>query len=114
VFLQTSDATPAYEALGRALGLNNLEQLNLMLAFVRTTHYWTKLHPELAFEDDVNQLLAAHETLAACVLRGPEPEGDSLSLQVAAELACLRKLHKQHDGMTQASPWLNRRSKSVI
>jgi len=58
VFLQTPDASQAHEALGRALGPRNLEQLNLMLAFVRTAHYWTKLHPELTLEDDVNQLLA--------------------------------------------------------
>src|SRR5437762_3483820 len=56
VFLQTPDASQAHEALRRTLGPLHVEQLNLLLAFVRTAHYWTKLHPELAWEDDVIQL----------------------------------------------------------
>ena len=102
VFLQTPDASAAHEALRRALGAPNLEYLNLLLAFVRTAHYWTKLHPELALEDDVNQLLATHETLASCILKDPAAQSDSLSQQVAAELASLRKLRKQHESITQA------------
>jgi signal transduction histidine kinase len=102
VFLQTEDAPPAHEALRRALGARDLEQLNLLLAFVRTAHYWTKLHPELALEDDVTQLLAAHEALAQCVLQDPAVQPDRLGLQVAAELASLRALRKQHESITQA------------
>jgi signal transduction histidine kinase len=102
VFLQTPDASQAHEALRRALGARNLEQLNLVLAFVRTAHYWTKLHPELALEDDVTHLLATHETLADCILKDPEAQQDSLTRQVAAELASLRKLQQQHESITQA------------
>jgi hypothetical protein len=85
VFLQTPDAPQAHEALGQALGPLNLERLNLVLAFVRTAHYWTKLHPELALEDDISHLLAAHETLAQCILKDPEAQQDSLARQVAAD-----------------------------
>jgi signal transduction histidine kinase len=102
VFLQTPDATQAHEALRRALGPRNLEQLNVLLAFVRTAHYWTKLHPELGFEEDVTHLLATHETLAHCILNDPEAQSDSLSRQVASELASLRELRKQHESMTQS------------
>lgn len=102
VFLQTSDASRAHAALRQALGPRNLEQLNLFLVFVRAAHYWTKIHPELALEDDVNELLAAHETLAHCILKDPEAQSDSLSRQVAAELTSLRKVRKQHESMTQA------------
>jgi signal transduction histidine kinase len=102
VFLQTPDAQHALEALRRALGPSNLEQLDLLLAFVRTAHYWTKLHPELAFEDDVTRLLATHETLAYCILNDPEAQKDSLSRLVAEELASLRKLQTQHESMAQA------------
>jgi signal transduction histidine kinase len=73
-----------------------------VLAFVRTAHYWTKLHPELALEEDVTQLLATHEMLADCILKDPEAQGDSLSRKVAAELASLRKLRKQHESIAQA------------
>jgi len=76
--------------------------VNLVLAFVRTAHYWTKLHPELVFEDDVTQLLATHEALAHCVLKDPDAEVDGLSRQVVAELRSLRKLRKQHQNIAQA------------
>ena len=102
VFLQTPDATRAHEALRRALGASHLEQLNLVLAFVRTAHYWTKLHPELTLEDDIAQLLATHEALADCILKDPEAQSDSLSRQVAGELTSLRKLRKQHETISQA------------
>jgi signal transduction histidine kinase len=102
VFLQTRDASRAHSALLRGLGAFSLEQLNLLLAFVRMAHYWTKLHPELAFEDDINQLLATHETLAHCILKDPEARQDSLSMHVAGELASLRELRKQHESITQA------------
>jgi signal transduction histidine kinase len=79
-----------------------LERLNLVLAFVRTAHYWTKLHPELALEDDISHLLAAYEALAYCILKDPEAQEDSLGNQVAAELASLRQLRRQHESITQA------------
>jgi signal transduction histidine kinase len=102
VFLQSADARRAHEALQRVLGPISMEHLNLVLAFVRTAHYWTKLHPELALEDDISHLLAAHETLAQCILKDPEAQKDSLSKQVAADLTALRKLRQQHESITQA------------
>ena len=102
VFLQTPDAPAAREALKRALGPIYFEQLSLLLTFVRTGHYWTKLHPEIHFEDDVKQLLATHEALAECILKDPEAQQDGLSQQVAAELSSLRRLRQQHQSMAQA------------
>src|ERR1700722_6137114 len=102
VFLQTPDASQAHAAVARVLGERNLEHVNLMLAFVRTAHYWTKLHPELTFENEIVQLLAPHETLAACILKDPEAQRDSLSRQVAAELASLRSLRQRHESMAPA------------
>lgn len=102
VFLQTPDASKAHEALRSPFGPINLEQLNLLLAFVRTAHYWTRLHPELVLEHDIAHLLATHETLAECVLRDPEAQRDTLSRQVATELKALRKLRTQHESMARA------------
>jgi signal transduction histidine kinase len=101
LFLQTPDSSRAHEALGRALGPDNLERLKVFLAFVRTAHYWTKLHPELAFEDDVIQLLSTHETIAQCILKDPEAQMGGLVGHVAAELESLRTLHKQHETIWQ-------------
>jgi signal transduction histidine kinase len=102
VFLQSPDAAAARAALKGVLGPVNLEQLNLLLAFVRTAHYWTLLHPELVLEEDVQHLLATHEALAACILKDAESSNDSLTQRVAAELASLRKLREQHENVTQA------------
>lgn len=102
VFLQTDDAATAHDALRKALTPCDLERLNLLLAFIRPAHYWTKLHPELVLEDDVTHLLATHETLTHCILRDPEAQNDRLSRQVVAEFASLRTLRKQHESITQA------------
>ena len=102
VFLQTPDAAQALESLRSPLGPVNMERMNLLLAFVRTAHYWTKIHPELVFEDDIAHLLETHETLAECILRDPEARRDTLSRQVAAELGSLRKLRTQHESMARA------------
>jgi hypothetical protein len=90
VFLQTKDAAGSHEALRLALGEVQIEYLNLLLAFVRTAHYWTKLHPEVAFEEDVQQLLATHEVIAQCVLNDSAARMDSLAPRVGAELDSLR------------------------
>ena len=90
VFLQTPDASRTHDALRLALHPTHLEHLNVLLSFVKTAHYWTRLHPDLAFEDDIVQLLNAHEALASCVLKDPEAQGDALSRKVAAELQQLR------------------------
>ncbi|HEV8146199.1 MAG TPA: hypothetical protein VGP79_07460 [Bryobacteraceae bacterium] len=91
VFLQTADAVGAHEALRLALGEAQIEYLNLFLTFVRTAHYWTKLHPELPFEEDVQQLLSTYEVVAQCVLNDPAAPVD-LTHQVGAELDSLRQL----------------------
>ena len=102
VFLQTHDATRAHEALRRVLDPTHLEHLNVFLAFVRTAHYWTKIHPELAFEDDIVQLLNAHGVLADCVLKDPEIHADGLSQTIAAELDALEALMNQNANIADA------------
>ena len=91
VFIQTPDAAGAHEALRLILGTRNIEYLNLFLAFVRTAHYWTKLHPELTFEEDVIRLLSSHEALAQCVLNDPSAPIEGLTKHLAADLENLRR-----------------------
>jgi signal transduction histidine kinase len=102
VFLQTPDAPKAHEGLRRILDPSKLEHLHVFLSFVRTAHYWTKLHPELSYEDDVQHLLATHEALAQCVLREPEPHADGLSRRIAEDLASLREIRAQRDTIARA------------
>ncbi|MBR8830795.1 MAG: Adaptive-response sensory-kinase SasA [Chroococcopsis gigantea SAG 12.99] len=107
VFLQTPDAPRAIIALRQVFSSAGLEFLNLFLAFVRMAHYWTESHPELRFEDDINQLLATNETLAACLLNDLEVKDDALNQQVLEELAELRVKditdRKQAEALLRAS-----------
>jgi PAS domain S-box-containing protein len=90
VFLQTSDASRCLEALERLLGPVRLQYLLMFLTFVRAAHYWTKVHPEIAFEDDIKLLLATHEALAECILNDPEGNADNVSQLLLEELPALR------------------------
>ena len=89
VFLKSSDYLLCLDALARLLGPVRLQYLLLFLGFVRAAHYWTETHPEIAFEDDINKLLATHEALADCILNDPEAR-DSISQSLLDELPGLR------------------------
>jgi PAS domain S-box-containing protein len=89
VFLKTSDYLLCLDALSRLLGPARLQYLLLFLAFVRAAHYWTETHPEIAFEDDINKLLATHEALADCILNDPEAR-DTITQSLLDELPALR------------------------
>jgi signal transduction histidine kinase len=91
VFLQTAEAPACLYALRSALGDSWFQYLMLLLAFVRTAHYWTEVHPELTQEEDIKHLLATHEALAECVLSDPETVSGDVSRRLLDELASLRK-----------------------
>jgi PAS domain S-box-containing protein len=90
VFLQTADAPACLDALERLLGTVRLQYLLLFLAFVRAAHYWTRVHPEIQFEDDIKQLLATHEALASCIMDDQEASTDTATQSILDELPALR------------------------
>jgi len=90
-FLQTPQMPRCLKALGTVLDSVMLQQLMVFLAFVRTAHYWTKLHVELGFEDDIKRLLAIHTDLAECVLKDPESESSETAQILRDELSALRR-----------------------
>jgi PAS domain S-box-containing protein len=90
VFLQTADAPLCLDALERLLGTVRLQYLLLFLAFVRAAHYWTRVHPEIQFEDDIKQLLATHEALASCIVDDTEASTDRITQSILDELPALR------------------------
>lgn len=94
VFLQTPDAMRAHDALARRLEPRDLEWLNLFLAFVRTAHFWTKVHSELQFETDITTLLETHEALADCVLNDPLAVDDAPKTHVVDEVTSLQEMRK--------------------
>jgi len=90
VFLQTPDAAACLDELERLLGAVRFQYLLVFLAFVRAAHYWTRVHPQIEFEDDINQLLATDEALADCILNDREPSVDNVSQSLLDELPALR------------------------
>ena len=91
VFLQTADAPECLDTLERLLGAARLQYLLLFLAFVRAAHYWTRVHPEIQFEDDIKQLLETHEALASCIINDPEASADNVTQSILDELPALRQ-----------------------
>jgi len=69
VFLDPVHAAPWLRELLRLLGPRRYEQLMLFLAFVRAAHFWTEVHPELAFDQDLAAMLREHEALVEPLLR---------------------------------------------
>jgi PAS domain S-box-containing protein len=102
IFLQTSDAPVCLDALKRLLGPLRVQYFLLLLAFIRAAHYWTKVHPELAFEDDLKQLLATHESLAECILNDPEAKSNDVTKSLLDELPALRLEADQAIGLLAA------------
>jgi PAS domain S-box-containing protein len=91
VFLQTSDTPACIDAIERLLGAVRFQYLLLLLTFVRAAHYWTRVHPEIEFEDDIKQLLVTHEALASCILQDPEAGADLVAQSLLDELPALRQ-----------------------
>jgi hypothetical protein len=72
VFVEPLKSERARLALLQALGARRLQYVLAFLAFVRTAHYWTMVHPGLDIEDDVRELLASHKELASLLLQDPD------------------------------------------
>jgi hypothetical protein len=49
------------------------EYVLALLAFIRTAHFWTVVHPAIEMEEDVKQLMNKHKELASLLLQEPDP-----------------------------------------
>jgi len=74
MFLEPVRWERAREGVRRAVGDGRFELLTAFLAFVRTAHFWTETHPELAIEPDMLSVLEKHEMLARLLLDRSEAE----------------------------------------
>ncbi len=72
IFVEPTQSERARQALRRTLGGRRLEYLLALLAFIRTAHYWTVVHPGLEIEDDVKELMSTHKELASLLLQDPD------------------------------------------
>ena len=74
MFLSPRAAAHARAAVRAAVGDATFELLVAYLAFIRTAHYWTEMHPELTYEPDMAEILRGYGGLAALLLDTSEAE----------------------------------------
>jgi signal transduction histidine kinase/ActR/RegA family two-component response regulator len=74
MFLSPRDCGHARAAVRAAAGDATFELLVAYLAFIRTAHYWTEMHPELTYEPDMAEMLRGYGELAELLLDKSEAE----------------------------------------
>jgi signal transduction histidine kinase/ActR/RegA family two-component response regulator len=74
MFLSPRDSGHARIAVRSAVGDATFELLVAYLAFIRTAHYWTEMHPELTCEPDMAGILRDCDELARLLLDTSEAE----------------------------------------
>jgi len=97
VFVEPLRSDRERAALRNAVGGQRFEHLMGLLTFIRAAHYWTKIHPDLGFEDDVRQMLDQQEELARLLLEDPEAARCEMGIRLLDELNLLRDLNERHE-----------------
>ncbi len=97
MFVEPARSERARQALRAALGGRRFEYLMGLLAFIRTAHYWTVLHPDIEMEEDVRELLSANQELTRLLLEDPEAARCDMGARLFEELAGLRELHERRE-----------------
>jgi signal transduction histidine kinase len=97
MFVEPARSDSARRGLVRALGLHEYELFSGCLAFIRTAHYWTMLHPEIESEEDMLELMRGHEELARLLLADPEAHRSEMSERTFQELTHLRELNERQE-----------------
>ena len=97
LFIEPARSEAARRAIVHTLGLRDYEMLSGCLAFIRTAHYWTMLHPEIETEEDMLELLRSQQELAKLLLEDPESDRSEMSERMFAELTQLRELNERKE-----------------
>ena len=92
IFVEPERSFAWNRALKNLFGAQRYEQLMLYLAFIRTAHFWTEVHPELELEEDINRLLSEHEALASTLLNYQGEKSALLNEKFKFELGELKSL----------------------
>lgn len=74
IFVEPRKAEKARMAIRHAMGETLFELTTAYLAFIRTAHYWTETHPELACEVDMLKLMDENAELRFLLLDTEEAE----------------------------------------
>jgi C4-dicarboxylate-specific signal transduction histidine kinase len=97
VFVEPLRCDRERAALRKAVGGQRFEHLMGLLTFMRAAHYWTMIHPDLNFDDDVRQLLDQHEELARLLLEDPEAARSEMGAKLFNELRLLRDVNERRE-----------------
>jgi len=97
LFLWPARADRAKRALRIALGGEKFELLIGFLTFIRSAHYWTLMHPEIALEDDVKELLREHQELSRLLFEDAEAGRCEMGTRLFQELQSLRDLNERQE-----------------
>jgi two-component sensor histidine kinase len=97
LFAEPARSERARRSLRRALGGGSFEYLVGLLAFIRSAHYWTLLHPEIQLEDDILDLMQRNEDLRRALLEDPEAGRCEMGMRLFAELEDLRALNEKRE-----------------
>jgi signal transduction histidine kinase len=97
LFSSPGQGEPARHAIAHAVGRRSFELLSGFLAFIRTAHYWTVLHPEIETEEDMQLLMRGHAELASLLLEDSEADRSDISERLFGELTELRELHERRE-----------------
>ena len=103
VFLRTPQAPQCLAALKRLLRPADFEYLMVLLGFIRTAQDWTRVHTELAMEEDIQHLLRTHEQLAECLLSDQDLASGDVGERILDELASLRQNESSRRQALQAA-----------
>jgi signal transduction histidine kinase len=97
VFNEPARSESARLALLQALGNERLEYLAGLLAFIRTAHYWTMVHPEIDTEEDMRVLMRDHAELTRLLIEDPEADRCEMGSRLFDELKALRELNEREE-----------------
>jgi len=97
VYVEPGRSDRSRAALRTILGGSRCEYLMGLLAFIRTAHYWTVLHPDLPLEEDAEELLKVNEELTKRLLHDPEAARCDIGQRLFAELEQLRGLNERRE-----------------
>ena len=92
MFLTPRDSVRARSAVRAAAGDATFELLVAYLAFVRTAHYWTEMHPELTYEPDMVDVLRDYGELSGLLLDTSEAERVQGGVRLRDALSHLKRL----------------------
>jgi PAS domain S-box-containing protein len=114
IFLDPLHSERARRAVAGAFGESRFEVMTAFLAFVRTAHYWTETHPDLAYEPDMLAVIARETDLARLMLDQSEAEGIKAGEALRRMLAELQESRGERARAEEALRISEERLKAVL